>query len=627
MPDTPDGRAPWRSRFGARVAPGGADVRVWAPDVARVAVRLEGGTADVPLAAEADGLHAGYVPGLVAGARYRVVAGEGPALPDPASRSQPDGVHGASAVVDPGAFAWAVHQWPLPPLDRLVVYELHVGTFTPEGTFAAAAARLPWLVSLGVTAVELMPVAAFPGRRNWGYDGAALYAPAAAYGSPDDLRRFVDAAHGLGLGVILDVVYNHFGPDGAYTAALSRRFFSERHRNPWGAGINLDGAGSRQVRDFFIDNAQHWIHEYRFDGLRLDATHALVDHSSCHFVAELAAQVRASAPRRTVWVIAEDHRNLRTIVDPPSAGGWGLDAVWADDLHHVLRRLTAGDDEGYYADFQGTPEEVARTLDCGWLYQGGHAPHFGGPRGTDSTGLPRSAFVVCIQNHDQIGNRANGDRLHHAVDEATWRALSLLLLLAPETPLLFMGQEWAASSPFQYFTDHHDELGRLVRDGRRNEFRHFRAFSDPARRQAIPDPQADATFERSRLRWEEIERPRHARVVALYRDALALRRGLAPGGRAGEESVAAPAEGATGVTLRRRRPDGTALAIVACLRGDGRVRLPAPDGPRPAARIALDTEDPRYAADPRPPRLADEAVTFARPGAIVLEWPASGARQ
>ncbi|MFP5379580.1 MAG: alpha-amylase family glycosyl hydrolase, partial [Vicinamibacteria bacterium] len=350
----------WRPSIGAWVDGDGVGFRVWAPDATRVVVRVAGDSApdDVPMAAEADGWFSARVAGLGVGARYGFVLDDGPVFPDPASRWQPDGVHALSAVVDPAAFTWHSSAWTPPALESLVIYELHVGTFTEQGTFAAAAGRLPWLAELGVTAVELMPVAAFPGRRNWGYDGAALFAPAGAYGTPDDLRHFVDEAHRLGLAVIVDVVYNHFGPDGAYAAACSRRFFSERHRSPWGAGINLDGPGSAGVRRFFIEHALAWLHEYRFDGLRLDATHALVDESPTHFLADLTARVRASLPDRAVWLIAEDHRNLRTLVESRAGGGWGLDGVWADDFHHVVRRRVAGDCEGYYQDFAGTLEEL-----------------------------------------------------------------------------------------------------------------------------------------------------------------------------------------------------------------------------------------------------------------------------
>lgn len=623
-----DRGAEWRPRLGAWPTEGGVRIRVWAPTAAHVDVVIDSGLR-VPLDAQADGHFAGNVPGLGAGGRYRVAIDGGKPMPDPASRWQPDGVHGRSVVVDPHAFRWTMGEWQECSVDELVIYELHVGTFTPEGTFAAAAERLAWLADLGVSAVELMPVAAFPGARNWGYDGAALFAPAACYGTPDDLRRFVDEAHRLHLAVLLDVVYNHFGPDGAYAAAASPRFFSERHRSPWGAGINLDGPDAAGARGFFIENALHWLVEYRMDGLRLDATHAMVDDSPRHFLAELTATVRETIAGRTVHLIAEDHRNLRTIVDPPGNGGWGLDAVWADDLHHVVRRLTAGDDEGYFVDFAGTTKELAKTIAEGWLYQGATAPHFGGPRGTDPAGLPFHAFVVCIQNHDQVGNRALGDRLHHAIDRAMYRAISLLFLMLPETPLLFMGQEWAAGTPFQYFTDHTEPLGQDVRDGRRAEFGHFRGFSDPAARATIPDPQAVSTFEASRLRWEELTEAPHAGVLTLYRDGLRLRQTLAPAGRSGSlgpDRVIALGE--AGIALRRARSAGGDLLTIASLTGPGSFEVTDPAGGE--WRVCLSTEDARVADDPKPVRVVRGSgqviVHFERPGTVVLEEDA-GAKE
>ena len=403
-----------------------------------------------------------------------------------------------------------------------VFYELHVGTFTPEGTFRGVLERLPYLKNLGITAIELMPVADFPGNRNWGYDGVALFAPARCYGEPGDLRALVDAAHQHGLAVYLDVVYNHLGPDGAYANVFSPHYFTDRHQSPWGSGVNLDGPHSAEVRRFFIENALHWVHEYHIDGLRLDATHAMQDDSPVHFLAELTTTVREQSGRPVLFV-AEDHRNLARMLRPVAAGGWGIDAVWADDFHHQARVHVAHDHEGYYADFTGRAEDLATTLRQGWFFSGQHSTFLGGPRGSDPSGLSPKQFVVCIQNHDQIGNRADGARLHHEVDEGTFRALSTLLLLLPQTPLLFMGQEWAASSPFLFFTDHADDLGRKVTEGRRQEFSAFAAFADPARRAAIPDPQDPRTFARSRLQWDEAERDPHARMRRLYQRLLEIR--------------------------------------------------------------------------------------------------------
>jgi maltooligosyltrehalose trehalohydrolase len=530
-------------------------------------------------------------------------------------------------VIDPGAFQWSDHGWAGIGLEELVVYELHVGTFTPGGTFGATRAKLARLRDLGVTAVELMPVADFPGRWNWGYDGVALFAPARAYGEPDDLRRLVDAAHGEGLGVLLDVVYNHLGPDGNYLSLFSPSYFSDVHETPWGGAVNLDGPRSEHVRAFFIENARHWIHEYHLDGLRLDACHALIDDSPRHFLSELQARVRSSAPGREVLVIAEDSRNLVKMVQPVSEKGWGLDAVWADDLHHQLRVGLAGDRDGYYADFSGSFEDLARTIRDGWFFQGQPSGHFGGPRGTDPRPAPPRRFVVCLQNHDQVGNRALGERLHHQVDLAAWRAASALLLLAPETPLLFMGQEWGATNPFLFFTDHHPELGSLVTEGRRKEFADFRAFADPAARARIPDPQAEETFRKSRLDWEERAREPHAGLLRLSRDLLRLRRRARIGSLSREQyQVAALPERGVVLVVEGGGEAPERLLVVACLGSPGPVDLqdmaPGLDlGPAPSWRSLLSTEDPAYSPEPRPPSVEVDPILrirFQRPGTLVL---------
>ncbi len=531
-------------------------------------------------------------------------------------------MHGPSEVVDPSAFRWSDAGWTGATLDRASVYELHVGTFTPEGTFDGVRARLPYLRDLGVTLVELMPVADFAGDRNWGYDGVCLFAPARCYGRPDDLRRLVDEAHRVGLGVILDVVYNHLGPDGAYLWTVSPAFFSDRHENPWGRGVNLDGPGSAVVRALLADNARHWIREYHLDGLRLDATHALADDSPRHVLADLAAAVHETPGRRTL-AIAEDERNLAVMVRRPEEGGWGLDAVWADDLHHQMRRRLAGDTDGYFADYTGATADVAATLGAGWFYRGQHSAYKGAPRGTDPAGVPLSRFVVCLQNHDQIGNRAFGDRLHDAVDPAAYRAALALLLAGPGTPLLFMGQEWAASTPFLYFTDHNEALGRLVTEGRRREFRRFAAFADAEVRARIPDPQARATFDASCLVWEERRAGGHAATWRLTQALLALRRlepALAPG-----VPFEATAPDADTVALAFAPRVGPALTVVARLGGGGTVAL-LPPGARRAGvpAVALSTEDAAFASGSRPPVLVDTAgapaVRFDGPAALVLRW-------
>ena len=409
----------WTPSMGAWVGPEGATCRVWAPASSRVDVIVErsDGPSIYALDRSPDGTFSAVMRDVRAGDRYRYRLDNDRLLPDPASRFQPEGVHGPSQVVDPRLFRWNDGRWAGLDLDGLVFYELHVGTFSPEGTFAGVTARLPALAALGITAVELMPVADFPGSRNWGYDGVALFAPARCYGTPDDLRRLVDTAHGLGLAVFLDVVYNHLGPDGAYLSAFSPYYFTEQHHTPWGARLNFDGDRSRMVREFFIENARHWVHEYHIDGLRLDATHAITDDSPRHFLAELASRVRESATGRRVLVVAEDHRNLNWMLKPERDGGWGVDAAWADDFHHQCRRLLAGDSEGYYRDCSGRTDDVATTIRQGWFYTGQLSTNLGEPRGTDPTGIPANRFVICLQNHDQIGNRALGERLHGQIDQ------------------------------------------------------------------------------------------------------------------------------------------------------------------------------------------------------------------
>jgi maltooligosyltrehalose trehalohydrolase len=545
---------------------------------------------------------------------FRLNRSDDQLYPDPASRYQPGGVHGPSQVVDPSTFAWTDGGWRTPGLERLVIYELHVGTFTPQGTFAAAAGRLDHLARLGVNAVELMPIADFPGSHNWGYDGVAPFAPARCYGTPDSFRAFVDRAHRHGIAVILDVVYNHFGPDGAYAVAFSSSYLSDAHSSPWGRGINFDGPRSAEVRRFFIENAMQWVLDYHVDGLRLDATHAIADDSTPHFLAELTSAVRAEA-QRDVLFIAEDHRNLALMMQPAQAGGFGLDAVWADDFHHQARVHTAGDRDGYYADYRGSVEDLAATLRQGWFYTGQVSGHLGRPRGTDPSALEPPRFVICIQNHDQVGNRIDGARLHHRIDAATYRALSVLLLMAPQTPLLFMGQEWAASTPFQFFTDHHEQLGRLVTAGRRAEFASFEAFNDAG---PAPDPQERDTFERSRLRWSELDDPAHARVRNLYERLLHLRRA--------HPALQEPVRHRFDVSVLdshtislRRSSAGSAEGVLAIVRlsGEGRTSVSA-DGT--IGDVVLTTEDQDFVESPRAIGVerGTSTVEFDRPGAVIL---------
>lgn len=503
---------------GATVTEGqGVRYTVWAPESTRVEAQIltQGGAEArrVPLVREENGYFRGTDAAGEPGDLYKISVDGGEALPPPASRFQPQGVQGPGCVVMAGEFQWTDQTWRRPRFRDLVIYELHLGTFTPAGTFRGAIEKLGYLAELGVNAIEIMPVADFPGERGWGYDGVQLYAPARCYGTPDDFRALVDAAHRAGIAVILDVVYNHFGPDGNYLSRFSPFYFSHEDKTPWGDAINFGHDRSRPVRDFFRSNVFYWMEEFHVDGFRLDATHAIIDQSGKHILAELAETVHA----RGGYIIAEDERNEAVIIKGALEGGYGFDAVWADDFHHTVEVATI---EGsvYSPNFKGELKELASVLEQGWFYCGQVAPKSKKPRGTPSCGLSPERFIYCISNHDQAGNRALGERLNHLVKPEVYRAASALLLITPYTPMLFMGQEWAASTPFQYFTDHHGELGKLVEAGRRREFKDaFKHLSD------VPSPQDPATFQRSKLQWDETAKGEHAGVLALYRELLRLR--------------------------------------------------------------------------------------------------------
>jgi maltooligosyltrehalose trehalohydrolase len=608
----------WQPSLGAWQEGNGVQFRVWAQQAQCVELLLESSDnklRDFPMRKSENGFFSIRREDVPPGAGYRYrVDGKGP-FPDPAARFQPRGIHGPSTF-SPSTFPWTDRDWMNARVPRdLVLYELHVGTFSPEGTFRGVEDKLPGLKQLGVSAIELMPLGDFPGRRNWGYDGVSLFAPARCYGTPDDLRHLVNTAHGLGLAVFLDVVYNHLGPDGNYTGAYSPWYVSKNHRTPWGDALNFDGPHSQPVREFFIENALYWIHEFHIDGLRLDATHAILDDSPRHFLAELAERLHQSAPDRGIVIIAEDHGNLAHMISPIERGGWGLEGVWADDFHHQMRRLLAGDSEGYYSDYTGTVDDLARTINQGWFYCGQHSRHWNKPRGSDPAGLSPDQFVVCLQNHDQVGNRAFGERLHHQIDLAAYRAASALLLCLPQTPLLFMGQEWACSSPFRFFTDHTPELGRLVTEGRRREFKHFTAFADPATRERIPDPQDQATFESSQLDWPERERWPHCGIEALYRRLLQLRRAETALNRREAGSFAARAVGDSALILERRGAEGERLLVVCQLRGSGEV----PIGGR-TTEIILTTEESAFCQDSQAPVFRETSLVFQRPGTVLLRW-------
>lgn len=475
----------------------------------------------VPLEAEPAGYFAALVPDIEAGARYRYRLDRG-SFPDPASRWQPEGPHGPSQVVDPETYRWLDAGWCGRPASESVIYEMHLGTFTREGTWRAAMRELDELKRIGITVLEVMPVADFPGEFGWGYDGVGLFAPTHLYGTVDDAKAFVDRAHALGLMVILDVVYNHLGPDGNYLRQFSPDYFSTKHKSEWGDAMNFDGPNAGPVREFFISNAKYWISEYHFDGLRLDATQQIKDNSPVHVLREISEAARAAAPGRTIYLVAENETQESRTVRAPAAGGHGMDAVWNDDFHHCAVSAVTGTRDGYYVNHHGSAQEFVSALKYGFLYQGQWYPWQKKRRGTPAFDVEPSRFVIFLDNHDQVANSLRGERLHQLISPSRYRALTAVLLLARSTPLLFQGQEFAASAPFVYFADHEGELRDLVTAGRHAFVKQFRAVACSECDDYLPAPAARETFERCKLDFSE--RTRHAPVYQLHQDLLRLRR-------------------------------------------------------------------------------------------------------
>jgi maltooligosyltrehalose trehalohydrolase len=495
------------------------EFEVWAPKARAVDVKI--GSAKYPTARTDGGWWRATVDTAAAGTDYSfLLDGDDRSLPDPRSAFQPFGVNGPSRIVDHSAFTWSDDAWQPRPLQSAIIYELHVGTFTPEGTCDAAAAKLSYLRDLGITHVELLPFAEFPGQWGWGYDGVDLFAPHHTYGGPEGLKRFVGACHSAGLAVIMDVVYNHFGPSGNYVGSFGP-YFTDSHKTPWGDAVNLEAAGSYEVRRFFCDNALMWLRDYHIDGLRLDAVHAYMDRSAINFMEQLTAEVRGleAITGKHYVVIAESDLNDPRIVSPREAHGYGMDAQWSDDFHHSLVTVLSGDRSGYYADY-GEFADLAKSLTEAFVYDGQYSEHRKRVQGRPAIGLPGWKFLGYSQNHDQVGNRAKGERLEHLTDIARAKIAAALTLTAPFVPMLFQGEEWAASSPFQYFTDHEDkELGNLVSEGRKKEFAAFGWNPEE-----IPDPQDAATFENSKLKWNELTQGKHAEMLEWYRKLIALRK-------------------------------------------------------------------------------------------------------
>jgi malto-oligosyltrehalose trehalohydrolase/4-alpha-glucanotransferase len=520
--------------FGAEARDDGTvRFRLWAPSHVVIQIELDHHAEPLAMRAIGGGWHELITDRAPPGTRYGFVLPDGLRVPDPASRHQARDVHGPSEVIDPATHAWSDGDWRGRPWEEAVVYELHIGAFTPEGTFRAAIGKLDHLVALGVTALEIMPIGDFPGARNWGYDGVLPFAPDASYGRPDDLKALVEAAHARGLMVLLDVVYNHFGPEGAYLHAIARETFTDRHKTPWGAAIDMDGPDSGPVRDYFIHNALYWIEEFNLDGLRLDAVHAILDESRKHFLEELAERVRAATPDRHIHLILENEENAAHRLQRREGGPEGLTlgdsmprsftAQWNDDVHHVLHVAASGDGQGYYADYLGDTHKLARALAEGFAFQGEMMPYRGRARGEPSGSLPPTAFVAFIQNHDQVGNRPFGDRLTAFASPEAVRAVACVYLLLPQVPMLFMGEEWGAEQPFPFFCDFGPDLAEAVRNGRRAEFARFPEFHDPRTRERIPDPTAEETFAAAKLAWDDVLRAPHAGWLDWYCRVLATR--------------------------------------------------------------------------------------------------------
>lgn len=523
--DSPPSLFPVVHDLGAQINAQGVSYTVWSPEHSSVSVCVIGLKKEERIL-DLSRVESGYFRCLdplgQAGDLYTFSVDGDQKIPDFASRFQPEGVFGPSQVIDSTTYSWNSPHWRRPTWGGHVIYELHVGTFTPEGTFRAAMEKLDYLCELGITTVELMPVAAWAGDRNWGYDGVMLFAPSHTYGTPDDLRALVDACHSHGLAIILDIVFNHLGPIGNHSQRFTKFYFHQEKNSPWGRNYDLDGPQSAPVRAFLLQNLKYWLNEFRFDGFRMDATHAVHDESSRHLLAEAAEVVHQADG----FIIAEDERNLSSILTPPDHGGWGFDAVWADDFHHSILVSQTQDDEIYHDSYKGGAQELARLLTHGWLFQGEMFPFWKKARGTPCQNLPPASFIYYLSNHDQTGNRIFGEYLHQLISRERYRAVSLFFLLMPYTPMLFMGQEWGTNSSFFYFTDLPGDLGSKIRTYRKQELGHLYWKASKETLDAMPDPQEPRTFINSKLDWNEIEREDHRVLISLYREGLALRRNL-----------------------------------------------------------------------------------------------------
>lgn len=575
----------------------------------------------VALEKESVGYFSGFADGMKPGARYKFRLDSGDSFPDPASRFQPEGPHFASEIVDPSSFQWTDSKWRGAAIEGQVIYEMHIGTFTKEGTWSSAERELPHLAEAGITVLEVMPVAEFPGRFGWGYDGVHLFAPSHLYGSPDDFRKFVDTAHSLGMGVILDVVYNHFGPDGNYLPEFSACYFSDTKQTDWGAAVNFDGHDCSPVREFCIANAGYWIEEFHLDGLRLDATQDIHDRSEDHVIAAIGRAVREKAKPRNAIVVGENEPQQVQLIESQDQGGFALDALWNDDFHHSAMVALTGRNEAYYTDYLGKPQEFISSVKYGYLYQGQRYSWQKKRRGTPGYHLNPASKIIFIQNHDQVANSAYGLRCSALTDPGRLRAMTALLLLVPSTPMLFQGQEFASSAPFLYFADHEPKLAEMVRNGRTEFLAQFRSLATQEMKGLFADPADPATFERSKL--DHAERETHAGTYALHRDLLRLRR---------EEPLFR--------TQQKGAVDGAVLAEEAFLlrffsdQGDDRLLLvnfgvdlhlnPAPEPLLAPPRdrqwaILWSSEDPTYGGTGTPPLDSEDNWRIPGHAAVALK--------
>ena len=611
---------------GAEVLPqGGAHFRVWAPGKERIVVVLcdeqQRKLAEIALRREEDGYYAGSVTEAKAGTLYGFLVDDRPQLlPDPASRFQPQGPMGPSQVVDPRQFPWSDAAWGGTGREGQVIYEMHFGTFTREGTYAAAAGQLGELADLGVTVIEVMPVADFSGRFGWGYDGVCWFAPTRLYGGPDDLRRFIDRAHAHGLGVILDVVYNHFGPEGQTLHQFSDYYLSDHHTTDWGKALNFDGPGSAAVRQFVLANAACWIEDFHFDGLRLDSTQDIHDSSEEHILAALARQVRASAGNRATLLVAENEPQHTRLVRPLNQGGFGIDALWNDDFHHIAHVALSGRSEAYYSDYRGTPQEFLSAAKYGYLFQGQWYQWQKKRRGTPALDLPPAAFVNYIQNHDQVANSIRGERCHAFSSAGMYRAMTALLILAPGTPMLFQGQEFASSRPFWYFADLNPELRELTRAGRLKFLSQFPSLLSADAQQCVSDPADPQTFEGCKLDFSE--RTTHGKSYALHRDLLRLRREDPVIGRQRRGALDGAILGAAAFVLRYFGNAGDDRVLIVNLGRDLHLSpVPEPLLAPPYGcfwRLRWSSEDPAYGGSGIRPLETDESWTITGQSALVL---------